>query len=240
MFDHYPEREVIDAYSPLEFESMKSDLEGKKLALAIITNHDSVGIFNDFEERILWDFEDMPDYKIYFVRPENMNGLLNCMRDYSLLQPIDTLILAYHGLPNLMGINSEENLTRFDCDRIFEHYGSTLSNDAVVLLSSCSTGGFSDKDEWKNLAISISNSLKVDVISPKHLYALESSRNVSPISRVGEFAYDENGRASFDYDNFESYSGHGSSVMGTSAIWDRFGRSKIIDRGKDNFFIIDR
>ena len=84
--------EVIDAFPSQRIESMRSELSGKKLALALITDYDYNNATEGMEGMFKEDFSDLPNYVLHTARTGNFEEIFNNLRDYSTLQPIDALI----------------------------------------------------------------------------------------------------------------------------------------------------
>lgn len=231
--------EVIDAFPISRIKSMQQKLSGKKLAVALITNYDHNNATKGMDRIFKEDFTDLPDYVLYTSRVNNVEELFNNLRDYSALKPIDALILAYHGDKNGININSKQRINRFNAKELFKDYSSVFSKDAVILLYSCSTG-----EGRKNIATSLADVLDRDVIAPKVVLIPETS--LKPGERIGEFSSDENGRVSFDFDNFRTYGNidfKGKKYMNALApsSYEKVGGNKInnID-GKGNFLFVDK
>ncbi len=193
-----PKIEVIDAFPKQKVSKMKKDLSSKKLALALITNHDYNNAAKGMESMFHQDFSDLPDYKLYTQRTDNLEELFNNLRDYSKVKSIDALILAYHGNQNIMRINESQIITSSNAKKLFKDYQSVFSDDAIIILYSCSTG-----KGRKNIATALANTLNKDVIAPK--FTLIPETDIDKNKRIGEFAPDKNKRISFDYENFKMY-----------------------------------
>ncbi|MBI4448161.1 hypothetical protein HY643_04215 [Candidatus Woesearchaeota archaeon] len=193
-----PNTEVIDAFPVSKKEAMQKELTNKKLALAIITNNDDNNATEGIEEMFMADFSDLPNYQLYTARADNLEEFFNNLRDYSAIKPIDALILAYHGSQNGIEINFGKSINIFNAKKLFQNYSSVFSNDAIILLYSCSSG----KGD-RNIATSLAEVLDRDVVAPK--FTLIPETGLKQNERVGEFAPDETGRASFDYNNFRTY-----------------------------------
>lgn len=193
-----PKTEIIDAFPSQRIGAMRKELSGKKLALALITNYDPENATEGMEEMFREDFSDLPDYILYTARTEKLEDVFNNLRDYSTLKRIDALILAYHGFPDKINVNNDQEINLSNVRRLFKDYSSIFSDDAVILLYSCSTG-----KEHINIAIRLADVLDSNVIAPK--FKLVPETYLAQDKRVGEFAPDENGRLSFDYGNFRKY-----------------------------------
>ena len=156
-----PKTEVIDAFPAQRVESMRRELSGKRLSLALITNYDPNNATERMEEMFRKDFSDLPNYVLYTSRARNLEEIFNNLRDYSVLRPIDALILAYHGNRNGMKVNSGQSINSSNVETLFRGYSFVFSEDAVILLYSCSTG---KGDE--NIATTLADVLDRDVVAP--------------------------------------------------------------------------
>ncbi|MGV8086738.1 MAG: DUF4347 domain-containing protein [Candidatus Woesearchaeota archaeon] len=190
--------EIIDAFPKEQFYSMKKETGHKKLALALIASTKTTNELENIENTFKKDFADIPNYQLYTERTENLNELFNNLRDYSLIKPIDALILVYHGNKKNMKIDTEKYLRSTNVKRLLKDYKSVFAKDAVIILYSCSTG----KGE-ENIAQNISETLDISVIAPKYVFCSENMLLAN--ERMGEFIVDTNKRLSFDYNNFEAY-----------------------------------
>ena len=231
--------EVIDAFPSQRIESMRSELSGKKLALALITDYDYNNATEGMEGMFKEDFSDLPNYVLHTARTGNFEEIFNNLRDYSTLQPIDALILAYHGSQTGMSVNSRQRITTSNVQRLFQDYSSVFSDDAIILLYSCSTG----KGET-NFGTSLADVLNRDVITPK--FTLIPETDLEQNKRVGEFAPDENGRLSYDFDNFLTYDKidfKGGRYMNSLApfSYEKVNGEKVNGRnGRDYFLFVDK
>jgi hypothetical protein len=211
-----PLSEIIDAFPSSEFRSMKDSLGQKKLALAIIADDDPNNATHGMEEMFQADFSDLQDYKLYTARADNFYGLFNQIRDYSLLKPIDALILAGHGNKDRISINPDERITTLNARQLFSGYSSLFSKDAVIILYSCSSGKGDN-----NLADAVSDALDRDAIAPR--YTLIPETALPAEERAGEFVPDSSGRITFSCGTFRYYrnitfneEGHTAAIATTS------------------------
>ena len=123
--------------------------------------------------------------------------------------------------------------------RLFQDYSSVFSDDAIILLYSCSTG----KGET-NFGTSLADVLNRDVITPK--FTLIPETDLEQNKRVGEFAPDENGRLSYDFDNFLTYDKidfKGGRYMNSLApfSYEKVNGEKVNGRnGRDYFLFVDK
>lgn len=170
----------------------------KKSALALITTYDSIGATEGMEEMFLQDFSDLPNYKLNTERVDNLEGLLRNIRQGSLENSIDALILAFHGNMTGLRISENERIDVQNVSKIFKDYSQFFSEDAVIFLYVCFSG-IGDP----NIAISLAEVLDREVIAPR--YTLIPENHLKPEERVGEFIPDKNGRISMDFDNFRIY-----------------------------------
>ncbi|MDP3966444.1 MAG: hypothetical protein Q8Q04_02850 [archaeon] len=220
-------------------ELAKKEMSGKKLALALITNHDQYKVFDRIEESFKKDFLDLPDYKINFERTKSIQEIKNCIERYSKCNKIDALILAYHGDKYSMGVKSFQKIDTLNVKSIFGGYSDSFSKDAIIILYSCSTGSGED-----NIAKRLSDVLDRDVVAPK--FDLTPESILKSWQRSGEFTPDENGRVSFDYKNFKVYleraglGGFSSPLIGTLAHGIYRGKLPFGEGGKDLFFFSDK
>ncbi len=177
-----PEKEVIDAFPASELERMSQQVEGKKLALALITTYDYNGMSKYEEEYLEYEFAQMPGYKLFCKRVSSKGELFNALRDYSIIKPIDALILSFHGDRSFFALGLLDYVSMANASA-FNSYAPLFSDDAVVLLSSCDTGKGED-----NVARRLSKVLDVDVVAPK-----------GELTNACGLELDECGRVSFDY-----------------------------------------
>ncbi len=186
---------VIDAYDPAEVPALKEALEDRKLALALITTHDYNNATEGMEGMFAADFEDIPGYVLRTGRPEDIEAILNHVRDYAAVKKIDALILAYHGSSSSMTVNGMDSLNEWNVDEIFAGYEDCFTPDARIILYSCSVGAGKE-----NVTTAISQALDRDVIGPRADLIPETELAAS--ARIGEFDVDDDGRLTFDPDNY--------------------------------------
>jgi len=177
-----PETEVIDAFPASELEEMSRQVEGKKLALALITTFDYNGMSEYEEEYLEYEFFQMPGYRLFCQRVNSKMELFNALRDYSMVKPIDALILAFHGNQSCFSLGLLDYVSMANASA-FNSYAPLFSDEAVVLMSSCDTGKGKD-----NIARRLSEALDVDMVAPRGL-----------LSNCCGLELDERGRVSFDY-----------------------------------------
>jgi hypothetical protein len=193
-----PLAEKVDSFPAGQFLQMKESLDGKKLALAIISTDDPNGATRGLEDMFQENFTGIPGYRLYTARVSGFYDLFNQLRDYSLLKPIDALILAGHGRKDRIEINPDESITTSNAKELFAGYSSLLSKDAIVILYSCSSG----KGEG-SVADAISDALDRDVMAPR--YTVIPETDIPPGERKGEFGTDSGGRPAFRCDTFRYY-----------------------------------
>ncbi len=187
------EHEVIDAFEESSLPEMNRRLEGKQLALALLTPEDQD---DRDKERLEENFQEIPQYEVFTGRPKTISDLLNFLRDYAKVKPIDALILEFHGTQDSFRVTPDTLITTRNVYRLFEGYSDCFSKDAIIILYSCSTGKGST-----NIATELSDVLNRDVVSPR--LDLFSEKGFPPnLLKLGEFALTEDGRVSFDYNDF--------------------------------------
>ena len=189
---------VIDAYDPAEVPALKEALEDRKLALALITTHDYNNATEGMEEMFAADFEDIPGYVLRTGRPEDIDAILNHVRDHAAVEKIDTLILAYHGGSSSMTVNGWESLNEWNVDEVFKGYEDCFTPDARIILYSCSVGSGEE-----NVTTAISQALNRDAIGARGDLIPETE--LEPGARIGEFDVDGDGRLTFDADNYARF-----------------------------------
>lgn len=234
-----PQIEVIDAFPQSEVPKIKTKLQGKKLALALITTSDHNNATKGMEEMFQDNFKELPQYQLYSGRPKKIRDLLNFIRDYSKIKRIDALVLAFHGRRESMNVSLWDNIGIYNAKDIFKGYSQCFSDSAIIILYSCSVG--SGK---KNLAKVINDVLNRDVIAPK--FTLIPETDLPPDKRVGEFALTEDGRVSFDYKDYRIYSElyfkgdmYDKAVAPISYVGVRKNRLKLDAKNdKDSLFLI--
>ncbi len=193
-----PNSKTIPDFSLSKLFSIKKKAAKKKLALALITTSDPNSATEGMEEMFMEDFSGLPDYQLYTERASNLGKVFKNLRDYSSIQSLDALILAFHGSQYRMNINFFQQIDKNNSPRLFKDYGQVFSPDAVILLYSCATGAGRN-----NLARSLATTLKRKIVAPK--LDLFPETDLKQYERVGEFGLDEDGRVSFKYDNFRLY-----------------------------------
>jgi hypothetical protein len=192
------EDSVIDAYDPAEVPALKEALEDRKLALALITTHDHNGATEGMEEMFAADFEDIPGYVLRTGRPEDIDAMLNHIRDYAAVKKIDTLILAYHGSSSSMSVSGMESLSEWNVDEVFAGYEDSFTPDARIILYSCSVGSGDG-----NVTTAIARALDRDAIGARG--SLIPETELASSARIGEFEVDGDGRLTFDADNYARF-----------------------------------
>lgn len=170
----------------------------KKLALALITSNDHNGAYNQWEKSLEKEFLDFPGHELYNSRVFNLKEIQENIRDHGDTRTIDTLILAFHGWPDMIPINKEERIDSLNSSEIFQDYKRYLSSDAIVLLYCCSTGG--EVRNGKNVAESISDALDADVMAPK--YQVDSECELPLSQKRGLFRLDQEGKIIFAHEKF--------------------------------------
>ncbi|MDP3966445.1 MAG: hypothetical protein Q8Q04_02855 [archaeon] len=212
--------------------------EDKKIALALITTYDPPKASKGIEEMFKANFSELPEYKLYTNRTTCIEDLTKCIEVHSKEKKIDALVLAYHGDKYSFRIDSSHTIDTTNVEEIFRKYSDSFSKDAIIILYSCSTGSGED-----NIAKRLSDVLDRDVVAPR--LGLIPETYLEPWQRMGEFALDDNGRISFDYDNFKRYldmyyfSAPSNSVATYSYKLFR-GKFMYKKGGKDLFFFSDK
>ena len=102
------EHEVIDAFEESSLPEMNRRLEGKQLALALLTPEDQD---DRDKERLEENFQEIPQYEVFTGRPKTISDLLNFLRDYAKVKPIDALILEFHGTQDSFRVTPDTLIT---------------------------------------------------------------------------------------------------------------------------------
>ena len=168
----------------------------KLRSVALITEHDHNLAFDGIERLFRHNFQDLP------ARLETAR--IACGADFYTLadvkkagQPINNLILGFHGHPKYMCISKYETLSEQSIG-LLAPWKQILAGDATILLYSCSTGA-----EDKPIAKTVSAFLERDVFAPK--FTLVPETDIGHTAPIGEFACTEDSRISFAYENFRHY-----------------------------------
>ncbi len=178
-----PAAEVIDAFPGSQLEGMKQSVSGKKMALELITTYDYNDAFKWTKVEMRCEFASIPEYVLYCQKVSSRDELFNALRDYSLIKPIDALILSFHGSRTGIDVAEDEQINVYNAS-CFNSYSPLFAEDAVVLLDSCKTG-----EGESNIATHIADALGVDVIAPRYV-----------LSGDARITADESGRPTFNSD----------------------------------------
>lgn len=163
--------EVIDAYPANTLEQKKAETKDMKMALAVVMTHELQDRKKDFAEQISKDLENLGNVKAYTLTSDNLLDMLNNIRDYSLVKPIDSLILVFHG--DKQGLNLDSaimSVPKKFLPRIFEEYNNCFASDATILIYSCNAGAEGSTAEV------LATSLDREVEGPVGLIAIPTLR----------------------------------------------------------------